>query len=224
LLSSVFAMVSLRYVPLGEFAAIVMATPLLTTLIANRFMAEPVSRLRWALVLGGFAGVLLIIRPGGPQFEVTWLLPLIVVVFNTGFQLLTSHLARSERAATTHFLSSWTGAMLASVALPFVWVSVTDPSLWLRMGLMGAMGALGHYCLTVAYTRAPAVTLSPYLYGHIGSTMVLGWLVFDHVPDGWAMVGMAVITLCGAAGAWLSVRERKNNSTSNSTSPPEDIS
>lgn len=207
LCSSLFGLFSLRFVPVGEFAAIVMVTPLVMTLIAHRFLNEQVSPLRWTLVIGGFVGVLMIIRPGGANFSWTWLLPLVVVGFNTGFQLLTSSMARTESPSTTHFYTGWVGTLLATLALPFVWVTIDDPSLWLRMLLMGFSGAVGHFCLTMAYTRAPAATLTPYLYGHIGVTMVAGWLIFDHVPDHLAFWGMLVIALCGGGGAWLSVRE-----------------
>jgi drug/metabolite transporter (DMT)-like permease len=74
---------------------------------------------------------------------------------------------------------------------------------------MGFMATIGHFMLIVGYARAPAATLTPYLYGQIGFAMLGGWLVFSHVPDGWSMVGMAMIAFCGAAGAWLTVRESR---------------
>ena len=207
--SSLFAFTSLMVVPVGEFSAIVMTTPLVMTLIASRFMNEHVSALRWLFVAGGFFGVLMIIHPGGSTFQWVWLLPLVVVAFNTGFQLLTSRMARTENPSTTHFYTGWVGTGLATVALPFVWTTVTDTSVWLRMLLMGFAGAIGHFCLTVAYTRAPAAALTPYLYAHIGAAMLLGWWVMRHVPDQWALTGMLVIAVCGGGGAWLSAREAR---------------
>ena len=204
--SSLFAFASLKFIPVGEFTAIVMITPLVITLIANRFMHEQVSAWRWFFVFGGFAGALLIIRPGGEGFSAAWLLPVVVVVFNSGFQLLTSVLARTENPSTTHFYTGWVGTAIATLALPFVWTAVDDPTLWLRMLLMGVMGALGHFCLTIAYTRAPAAMLTPYLYGQIGTAMLTGWLVLGHVPDRWGVAGMLVIAVCGGASGWLNAR------------------
>lgn len=209
LTSSLFAFASLRFIPVGEFTAIVMVTPLVITLVASRWMNEIVSPLRWMFVSGGFVGALLIIRPGGTDFHWSWLLPLVVVASNTWFQLLTSSLARTENPSTTHFYTGWVGTGLATLSLPFVWISIDDPSLWLRMLLMGCAGAIGHYCLTIAYTRAPAATLTPYLYGQIGSAMLLGWLVLNHVPDQWSIAGMVIIAVCGGSGAWLSARESR---------------
>jgi drug/metabolite transporter (DMT)-like permease len=74
---------------------------------------------------------------------------------------------------------------------------------------MGLMGTVGHIFLILAYQRAPAATLTPYLYAQIAFAMLGGWLVFSHVPDGWSVVGIAMIAVCGAAGAWLTVRERR---------------
>lgn len=209
LCSSLFAFGALMFVPVGEFSAVVMTTPLVMTLIASRFMKEHVSPLRWTFVLGGFIGVLLIIQPGSTGFTWAWLLPLVCVGFNTGFQLLTSSMARTENPATTHFYSGWVATGLTTLALPFLWMPVTDTSAWLRMLLMGLMGAVGHFCLTTAYTRAPAATLTPYLYAHIGAAMLLGWWVLEHVPDQWALIGMLVIAVCGGGCAWLSVREAR---------------
>jgi drug/metabolite transporter (DMT)-like permease len=63
--------------------------------------------------------------------------------------------------------------------------------------------------LILAYQRAPAATLTPYLYSQIGFAMLGGWLVFSHVPDGWSLVGMVTIAICGAGGAWLTLRESR---------------
>ncbi|MBC7597503.1 MAG: EamA family transporter, partial [Polaromonas sp.] len=88
LLSSLFAFLSLKYMPVAEFTAVVAITPLVLTLLASTALAEKVSALRWSLVGGGFVGTLIILRPGGEDFDWTLLLPLCVVVTNTGFQVL----------------------------------------------------------------------------------------------------------------------------------------
>lgn len=204
LVSSLFAFASLVFIPVGEFTAIVMITPLVITVIAHRVLKEYVSPLQWVFVVGGFVGALLIIRPGGSGFHWGWLLPLAVVASNTWFQLLTSRLARTDNPSTTHFYTGWVGTGLATLTLPFVWTPVPDITVWLRMLLMGSMGAIGHYCLTMAYTRALPATLMPYLYGQIGAAMLLGFVFLHHVPDQWALIGMAIIATCGAGGAWLS--------------------
>jgi drug/metabolite transporter (DMT)-like permease len=209
LASSLLAFASLKYMPVGEFTAIVMIAPLAITVLAATVLKEKVSPMRWALVAGGFAGTLVIIRPGGQAFNWASLLPLGLVVTNAWFQVLTSRLARTEDPVTMHLYTGWVGTLIASLALPFVWVQLGASWLWLALCLMGVMATIGHFMLILAYQRAPAATLTPYLYSQIAFAMLGGWLVFEHVPDRWSMAGMVMIAVCGAAGAWLTVRERR---------------
>jgi drug/metabolite transporter (DMT)-like permease len=208
LASSVLAFLSLRYMPLAEFTSVVLIAPLVVTLLAASVLKEEVSPLRWALVAGGFVGTLVILRPGGTVFHWAILLPLGLVVTNAWFQVLTSRLARTEKPLTMHFYTGWVGTLIASIALPFVWTSLSGQA-WALLCLMGFMGTVGHFFLILAYQRAPASTLTPYLYAQIAFAMLGGWLVFAQLPDAASLAGMALIAVCGAAGAWLTVRERR---------------
>ena len=209
LTSSFLAFLSLRYLPVGEFTAIVMITPLVITLLAATMLKEPVTPLRWLLVAGGFAGTLVIIRPGHGTLGWSSLLPLALVGSNAWFQVLTSRLARTEDPVTMHLYTGWTGTLIASLMVPFVWTAVPDPWLWAGMCFMGFMATVGHFFLILAYYRAPAATLTPYLYSQIAFAMLGGYIVFAHVPDQLSMMGIVMIAVCGAAGAWLTVRERR---------------
>nr|WP_279343749.1 DMT family transporter [Variovorax terrae] len=209
LLTSLFSFFSLKYMPVGEFTAIVMITPLAITLLAATTLGERVSPLRWLLVAGGFAGTLIIIRPGGSDFNWTLLLPLGLVASNAWFQVLTSKLAQTEDPVTMHFYTGWVGTLVISLALPFVWTPLGSPLLWAALMLMGLMATVGHFLLILAYARAPAATLTPFLYAQIGFAMLGGWLVFSHMPDQWSLLGIALIAVCGAAGGWLTVRESR---------------
>jgi drug/metabolite transporter (DMT)-like permease len=187
----------------------VMVSPLAITVLAATVLREKVTPLRWILVAGGFAGTLIIIRPGGEAFNWASLLPLALVGTNAWFQVLTSRMARTEDPVTMHLYTGWVGTLLASFALPFVWTQLPSGWLWVLLCFMGLMATVGHFFLILAYQRAPASTLTPYLYSQIAFAMLGGWLVFSHVPDGWAMVGMVMIAVCGAGGAWLTVRESR---------------
>lgn len=207
--TSVLAFFSLKHMPVDEFTAIIMITPLVITLLAATSLGETVSPLRWVLVVGGFAGALVIIRPAQEAFSAVTLLPLGLVVCNSWFQVLTSKLARTEDPVTMQFYSGWSGTLLALPALPFFWTALPHGSLWAWLALIGLMGTVGHFLLILAYKRAPAATLTPYLYAQIGFAMLGGWLVFSHVPDQLSLVGIVMIAICGAAGAWLAVRESR---------------
>lgn len=206
--TSLFGFTSLKYMPVGEFTAIVMITPLAITVLAAMALKEKVSGMRWALVAGGFAGTLVIIRPGADSFDWISLLPIALVACNAWFQTLTSHLVRTEDPITMHMYSGWVAALISSLALPFAWTALT-PTQWAVMCLIGLLGTVSHLTLILAYQRAPAATLTPYLYSQIAFGTFAGWLVFSHVPDGWTLAGMAIIAVCGAAGAWLTLREAR---------------
>jgi drug/metabolite transporter (DMT)-like permease len=112
---------SLRYVPVAEFTAIVMLTPLVITLAATRLLGEHVPPVRWLLAGGGFVGVLIIIRPGSQAFDPAVLLVLLLVVMGAAFQILTAYMMRTESASHTHLSSGVTGFIVMSCALPFFW-------------------------------------------------------------------------------------------------------
>ena len=214
--SSMFAFFSLKHMPVGEFTAVVMIAPLVITVLAAVLLREKVSMLRWLLVLTGFAGTLLIIRPSGSSIG-GWamLLPLGLVSTNAAFQIVTSRLARTEDPLTMHFYTGWVGTLLSSLMLPFVWAANLPWQSWAGMLLMGLMGCVGHFMLILGYSRTPAAILTPYLYAQIGFAMLGSWLIFSHLPDSWSLTGIALIALSGAAGAWLTLRESRIPSRQN---------
>jgi len=207
--TSLLTFLSVAYMPVGEFTAIAMIAPLVVTLLAATLLGEHVSRTRWVLVAGGFVGTLVIIRPGGDLFGWHVLLPLAQVATHSTFQILTGKMVKTEDGVTMHFYTGWVGALLASLALPFAWVLPETRGQWAGLLLMGAMGTVGHFLLILAYRRTAAATLTPLLYAQIAFAMLGGWLVFSHVPDGWALLGMTMIAFCGAGSAWLAVRESR---------------
>ena len=198
---------SLKFLPVGEFTAINMTSPLLVTLLAARTLGEHVSMQRVWLVCGGFVGTLIIVRPGTDMFGWSLLIPVALVMVNAAFQLLTSKMARTEDAMTTQFYTTWVGTALTSIPLFWFWVPVTETRVLLELVLMGVAGATGHFLLILAFERSPAGTLMPYMYTQIAFAMLGGWLVFDHVPDHVSVLGIGLIALCGTAGGLLTVHE-----------------
>ena len=118
-------------------------------------------------------------------------------------------MAKTEDPFTMHFYTGWVGTLVVSVALPFAWTWLDSWTLWAGVLLMGLMGTVGHFMMILAYARAPVSTLTPFLYAQIGFAMLGGWLVFAHIPDQTSLMGIGMIAVCGAAGAWLAVRESR---------------
>lgn len=206
---SILAFYSLKYMPVGEFTAIALLAPLVITVFAAWKLKEKIRPLRWTLLVGGFVGTLVIIRPGTHHFDWTVILPLMLVLTNSAFQLLTSQMTKTEDPITMHFYTGWIGTILASFVLPFVWEIPADWTVWLQLLIMGVLASIGHFLLILAYGRAPAATLTPYMYAQIAFGVVGGWVVFHHLPDQWTFLGMGLIALCGALGAWLTVHENR---------------
>ena len=205
---SMFAFLSFRHLPVGDVTAVVMLTPLVVTLLAVLMLGEALSPLRLACVAGGFVGALVIVRPGADDVRWTMLLPLGALATNVGFQMITGRLAHIDDAGTTHFYTGVVGAAIVTALLPFGWTVLRDPRLWGLLALLGVFGTLGHFLLILAYQRAPASTVTPFLYTQLGFAVFGGWLVFSHEPDRWSFLGIALIAVSGATGTWLAAREK----------------
>ena len=149
----------------------------------------------------GLLGVLLIVRPGGALFTPAILLPLGAAFCFGLYQLLTRRLSATDHPATSNFLSALVGTLSVSVLLPWFWQTPTLVD-GLLMATLGATAMTGHMLLTHAYRFGSAASLAPFTYVQIVTATLLGMLFFDHTPDLWAILGMAVIILSGAALAW----------------------
>ncbi|MDO8317901.1 DMT family transporter [Rhodoferax sp.] len=202
LTTSACAFFGLQYLPVGEFTAMAMLSPM-----AAWTLKTHVSPRRWALMGLGLLGVLLVVSPGGQVFGWAVLFPVVLVTSYAWFQVLTSRLSGDENPYTTHFYTGLVGAVVMTPTMLFSWDSAALLRYWYWFVLVGFLGTFGHLMLIRAYNRANAVVLTPYLYTQIAFATVLGWLVFRHVPDGLAWAGIAVIAASGVGNALLTVRE-----------------
>jgi drug/metabolite transporter (DMT)-like permease len=206
-LASISMLLALRVMPVAETVAIIYITPVLVMLTASMLLGEKVSPLGWIGAAIGFAGVLLIARPGSGLDPWGVTLSLVNAVLATGYHVLTRVLARTETTMALMFHTALVG-MLAFVVLTLALGTEILPTAF-DAGLMVALGALataGHLMFTSAYREAPASTLAPVNYMHIAFATVLGWLVFSQVPDALGFTGMALIAAAGLLAAWRASR------------------
>ncbi len=193
---------ALKVMPVGETVAIVYLAPILVMLLAWRLLGETVNLSGWIGAVAGFAGVILIVRPGNGLDPVGVTLCLINAGLSSAYHLLTRVLAKTESMTAMLFHTAVAGLVVFSVLLPFQ-DGLTVPG-WVDLGLMGLLGVLataGHFLFTAAYREAPASLLAPVNYLHLVWAGILGWIVFGHVPDRWTMVGMALVAGAGVAVA-----------------------
>ncbi len=207
LCTSACSFFGLQYLPVGEFTAIVMLTPMVATALAALTLKNHVAHLRWVLMALGLCGVLLVVRPGGQVFGWALLFPVLLVSTYAWFQVLTSRLSGDENPYTTHFYTGLVGTLVLSPIVVFNWKTQALLDFWPWFVALGFLGTFGHLMLIRAFNRASAVVLSPYLYTQIAFATLAGWLAFRHVPDAFAWTGIAVIATSGIGNALLSIRE-----------------
>ena len=194
---SLLAFYCLQRMPVAEFTAIVMLTPLVLTALARFVMKEQVSPLRWLMVVGGLLGAMLVIRPGGQVDSSVGWMALTVVLTYAVFQAVTSHMTRTEDPAVMQLYTGWVGWAVSTLLVFNAWVTPQTLHEWALLLLVGLAATLGQYLLIVAFSKAPASVVSPFLYTGVGFSTLMGWWLFDHIPDAMAFTGMGLVVLCG---------------------------
>jgi len=188
---------ALRYVPLGEGTAITFLAPMFAIVLSMPVLGEKPTRARWTAAVVGFCGILLLVRPGSAVFHPAALLLVLAAVANALYQLLTRKLP-DDATHTTLFYSALVGTIGLSAAVPFVETqdNVTMLEVFFLI-LLGLLAGAGHWCLTVAFQRAPASLLAPFTYLHMIWATCYGFFLFGQLPDAISGLGMAVIVLSG---------------------------
>ena len=190
--------------PLADVHAIAAVSPLMVMAIAAIFLGERIGHRRWIAVGVGFVGVMIIIRPGGSVFDPISLIPLGAAFGWAVYQALLRIVAAGDSPQTTTLYTAGVGIIAFNLISPFVW-SPPDLETWIGLITIGILGSIGHFLLPVAYRLAPASTLQPFAYIMPLWATVMGWLVFNHLPDQWTMIGGSVII---ASGLYALYRER----------------
>ena len=196
---------ALRYLQLDQAIAIIFSTPFIVAALGGPILGEWIKWRRWAAIIVGFCGVLLVARPGAGGIHPAALLSAMGAVCYAVYSIMTRILSRSDSNETTNFYSNLVGAVLVSIVVPFVWTPQSDPTIITLMCAMGLFSGLGHYLLIVGHRLAPASVLAPFIYTEIVWMIGLGYLIFGDVPNSWTLGGAAVVT---ASGLYLLYRER----------------
>ncbi len=196
---------ALRFMPIADALALLFISPMVCTMLAPWLLREHVGIWRWLAVAAGFAGALIVIRPGFGVFQWASLLALGAGFFH-GFYLATTRLLAGEtKPVITLLYTAIVGAVAMSVAMPFVWVEPA-PSTWGWFALIGLIAASGHFCIIKSFERTAAPVVAPVSYVEIVMATIVGYVVFSDFPDPWTWLGIAVIV---ASGITISVRERR---------------
>jgi drug/metabolite transporter (DMT)-like permease len=199
---SLFFALALQRMPVAEASAILFLAPVLVVVMAGPLLQERVGVTGWLAAAAGFGGVILIARPGGGLDAVGVALSLCAAATTATYQLLSRLLASTERTIALLFYTALVGAVCFGLAAPWFWGGerATPLQVVLFVGI-GVAGGVGHFLFTAAHRHAPASTLAPLQYAQLVFVSLLGWMIFDHVPDGPSILGMVVVAAAGAAVA-----------------------
>ena len=196
---------ALRYLQLDEAIAIMFSTPFYVAALSGPLLGERVHWRRWTAIAAGFAGVLVITRPGSAAFQPAALFSVSGAMFYALYAIATRILARTDSNETTLFYSNIVGAAALLPILPLAWTTPSDALVIALMVASGALGSFGHYLLIAAHRLAPAAVLSPFIYTEIVLVIALGLLVFGDVPQRWTLLGATIVV---GSGLYVLHRER----------------
>ena len=198
-LSFFFAIVS---IPMAKAATISLTAPLVVALLAWPMLGERTTVGRLIALGVGFAGVVIVIRPGTELFQWASLFVLLSAVCYALYQLLTRLIAGVESPETSAIYSSIIGGFGLMLVLPFVWRTPQSARDIFFFCSLGVLGALGHYCVARAMNYAPANIVSPFQYMQLLGSVAVGYLFFGNFPDVLGWVGAAIIVAAGLYIGW----------------------
>jgi drug/metabolite transporter (DMT)-like permease len=197
---------ALRWMQLDEVLSIIFTFPFLVSIISGPMLGEWIGARRWAAVGVGFCGVLLITRPGLGGAQPAALFSVAATVSYALYAVITRIVSHTDSNQTSLFYSNLVGAVVLIPVVPFVWQMPPDWQSWLLLVIVGVLGSSGHFCMIAAHRLAPASTLSPFIYTQLVWVVLLGYLVFDHLPTAWTIAGATIVV---GSGLYLLQRDRK---------------
>ncbi|MEM1364664.1 MAG: DMT family transporter [Pseudomonadota bacterium] len=203
--TTLFNFAALQYLQLDQTVAIFLATPLAITALAGPLLGEWAGPRRWAAVLVGFIGVLIVVRPGSDVFSFPILLSVGAMVTYGLYSVLTRKLANSETQESLNFYPTLFGSIIMLPLALLDWRLPETGSETILLLLTGIFGLTGHLLLIKASKLTAASKLAPFQYTQLLWMVTLGYFVFGDVPDFWTAIGAMVIV---ASGLYLLHRER----------------
>ncbi|WP_109477117.1 DMT family transporter [Paraburkholderia sp. C35] len=213
LLNSASTFAGLRYLPLPVTTSLAMLAPLITTLLAATLLNENVTRGKWAMVVLGFTGMLLVVRPGSGEFSWAVFYPISAATTFACFQVVSSKLSKGD-PMTTNFLTALvatltlTALLWAAQATLIPQIKTVHAGSWLLVLVMATLATTGHSLMLQALRRAPLAVLTPFSYTQLAFATLFSWIFFGQVPDSWMAIGMLVIAASGIGTVMLHTRSR----------------
>lgn len=202
---------AVSYVALADAVAISFVAPFMVTLMGALILREPVGVRRWAAVILGFIGTLIVLRPGFGVVHPAGALVVLAAFLFAVRQIISRALSDTDRTGTTIVYTALVGSAILTLPLPFVWQTPTQSQIVILLGI-AILAGLAEVAVIKALELAMAVVVAPVQYSLMIWGTFYGWLVFGQLPDGWTWFGAAIIIATGLYTLHrenLAVRRRK---------------
>jgi len=190
-------------IPVADATATFFMSPLFAVLLAVPLLGERISADKWLALALGFAGMLVIVRPGSGALDWAHVLALACALTVAFYQIFTSLVTRTASAKTTLFFMAATATAIMSCIVPFTWTS-PGWSQWLHLAGTSALYAAGHAVYIMAHARAEASRLAPFIYFQLIGSILAGFVFYDQLPRLYTLLGGALI----AAGGCIALLTR----------------
>ena len=197
---------SISIISLAKALTLAFIAPLIVTLLSPILLGEKVGFRRWAAVIVGFIGSLIVIRPGFVEFNLASSAALETGVMYGFYLIVTRKLHNSDNPLLTLLLTGTVGAILGSIIMPTVWVQPTINE-WYMMFAIGFFASIGHFFLILSLRYADASKLAPFGYFEIVPNIIIGYFFFNNFPNQWHFLGLFIII---SSGIYIFRREMLN--------------
>ena len=184
---------------------LIFAAPVFITALSAIVLKEHVGWRRWLAVLAGFAGVLIVVRPGSSAFQAASLFPVATAVLYAALMISARWVDKRESVWTLMLYLTGAGALISALVMPFVWTAVRPGDLWLFFGI-ALFGTAGITMMTQAFRFAPAAVVAPFDYTALIWATLMGWVFWGEIPDVMTYLGAAVIIASGVYIVWRESR------------------
>lgn len=205
LASTALNFVAIQHLQLAQTVSIMFLAPLIVSLMAGPLLGEWAGPRRLIAIAVGFAGVLIITRPGTGAIHPAAIFSLCGMLCYSTILLMTRRLSARDSAETTMFYSSLFGAAVLLPVMLQGWQPLPNWWSWVIVAIMGFGGAAGHWLLIQAQRFTDAPVLAPFLYTQVIWMTLGGYIFFGEMPDRWTFAGSAVVI---ASGLYLLHREQ----------------
>ncbi len=187
---------AVSYVPLADAVAVSFVAPFMVTLMGALILREPVGIRRWAAVLIGFVGTLIVIRPGLGVVHPAAGLVILAAFFFAIRQIISRALSDTDKTGTTIVYTALVCSAILTLPLPFVWQTPNGQQIMILVGI-AAIAGIAEVCVIKALEMAMAVVIAPVHYTLMIWGTFYGFLVFGQLPDFWTWTGAAIVVASG---------------------------